>query len=219
MKSIKSIYNKPELNQLTRFIYEYDHDVAKTVWMQIARDINAPRKLSLGDDLRDCWNSLIKYIHGYEGEYDLKKCICLMGRTGAGKTSTMRIFNEYVNIDDVMYRRGNLILRLKFQIVSARSIVADYQTGGYEAIEKYMIYPNLLIDDLGSEQKEEANYFGTKLSVMKEVIEQRDMKNLMTHYTTNLVEEDIQLTYGDRIYSRIKGNCNMIELNDVDFRL
>jgi len=222
MESIKSLLSETQ-NQpsgIIRFKYmPYSMNICKHVWFGFAKKHIGDNKLTVGATQANVWTELIKYIHGDEDcGYDLNKSVCLIGKTGAGKSMTMEIINKYIEIDNVMYARDGRKMPFKFSIVTSREIVSEYQSKGYDGISKYLVIGNLCIDDLGSEP-EMSNHYGAKLDVITEVIEARYSKGLMTHFTSNLNEELIKERYNDRVYSRILHQCNMIIMNDKDFRI
>ncbi len=224
MKKIDSLLSdiNPAEKRVQRFKYmPYSLDLAKSVWYGIAQKLIG--KVSKENQITDCWTNLIKWVHGDEScKYNLEKNILLSGRTGSGKSVTMKILHEYIKIDNVKFKRNGKIVPLNFQIYSSRQIVADFQNAGYDGISKYMVSSNICIDDLGTEPPE-ALHYGTRLNVVSEIIEERYMKGKTTHFTTNLAEdnEDNQILerYNSRVHSRIKETCNVIVLNDKDFRV
>lgn len=221
MKTIQSLINNNKIgsNKVIRIRYmPYNTKIAKHVWFGIAKEFI--EEIQLTPDITDCWNNLIKYVHADEScKYDLTKNILLMGKTGSGKTETMRILSQYISIDNVRFQRNGTIVSFNFEIVSARKIYSDYVEHGVDGLAKYLIYSNICIDDFGAEPEEKAVYYGSKLDVLQYVIEERYTKGLTTHFTTNLKPELIKERYGDRVHSRVIEQTNQIRLNDRDFRL
>lgn len=197
--------------------YPYSTSIAKHVWCEIAsKMIN---NLKYDEFNKEVWSELIKYIHGDEScIYDLNKSIALIGRTGSGKTKTMEIMSQYMNIDDVKYIKNGKLIRFNYKIISSREIVNQYAIKGYDAIQKYIMISNICIDDIGSESIS-AKYYGTELNAIEEIIEMRYSKGLMTHFTSNYNTDDILELYGSRVHSRIMQTCNIITLNGKDYRL
>jgi len=207
--------------KLQRLKYEYNPKTAGLVWMDIA-------KKTIGDfekteELMNCWRLLIGYAFGYKTkglgvDINLQSSIGLMGRTGSGKTKTMEIFNEFVEIDNIQYINNGIQKKMMFPIVHAKKISGEYTKNGYDTIFHYSMLYNLCIDDIGAET-ELASHFGNKTNVIGQIIEERYEHALLTHFTTNLTEERLHEVYGDRVYSRIKETCNLIKVNDKDFRI
>lgn len=209
---------KKTSGKIYRIKYQpYNFNYAKNIWFHIAAEDIGDVEMTEG--LKKIWSNLIKYVHADEScEYDLNKTICLMGRTGSGKTQTILTLQKYISVDNVQFVRRAKIIPFNFKIISARLIFDEYCETGMDALAKYNTYSNICIDDLGAEPKE-GIYFGTRLNVICEVIERRYERGLTTHFTTNLDEKGIREYYDDRVYSRIKEQCNIIVLNDKDFRI
>jgi len=164
------------------------------------------------------YRDMILYVHGdqsYSG--DLTKGIAITGATGLGKTKALEIMSLYSEIDEVKYIKDGKQIRLKFPIYNSREMVDAYAKDGLDGIHKFTTFTNLCVDDLGTENMN-ANHYGTKLNVIEEIIEERYRKNLMTHITSNLSEEDLHEAYGDRVYSRLKSMVNYHSLAGQDFR-
>ena len=218
MQKINSLLTEKAIqqNKVERFLYTYDEYIAIHVWNGIVKLLICKPKYTT--IISKCWRNLIQYVHGDpECDYDLEKSILLMGQTGSGKSETMKIMNEYSKFDKVLFRRNGKIVKFEYKIISARTIFDEYCSFGFDGIMKYMILSNICIDDLGAEPAE-GLHFGVRLNVIAHVIEKRHEKGLTTHFTTNLNEELISSSYNDRVYSRIVQTCNIIELNDCDFR-
>ncbi len=219
MKKVSDIIAEVENRSIRRFKYEpYSMDVALKVWKAIAREMIGSEVIN-EEPVMKLWHELIRYVQGDSSfGLDLRKSIGLLGATGTGKTLAMNIMNTYSKIDDVMYMRGTKIIKFQFKVVSARELVSAYASSGYDGIMKFIMMANLCIDDIGSEELE-SNYYGTKLRVVNEMIEERYRKGLLTHFTANLTEAQIEDTYNDRVYSRLRHTVNLITLNTKDFRI
>jgi DNA replication protein DnaC len=219
MERINSlIHNLTADRRVKRIRYEpYDLDFAKKVFYGIAKRIIG--QVEMTDQISDIWENLIRYVHADKAcKYDVEKTILLMGQTGSGKTITMRILGEYSKIDNVKFYRNGKLVNFNFHIMPAREIVNEFASYGYDGIAKYLVYSNICIDDLGAEP-EESVYYGTRLNVIQEIIETRYSKGLTTHFTTNFNAGAIAERYGDRVYSRIYDQCNLVKMNDKDFRI
>jgi DNA replication protein DnaC len=195
----------------------YKDEVSVKVWYEIAKEIIP--KVIVSDQIGVIWRQLIKYIHGDESfKGELNKAIYLCGVTGSGKSKTIDMMNRYIGIDKVVYFKNGKNLPFSFAIVNSREISEAFSKSGHDGLSRFKLIGNLCIDDLGAEPKT-ANYFGNKLDVLSELIEYRYSNNLLTHYTSNLHEDDIEGRYNSRVSSRIVGTCNIIEFEDVDYRL
>jgi len=218
MEKIKKILDDIKISKgIQRKKGEYSEKVAKEVWLGIAKKYIGSVKV--GEDAKKVWSELIKYAFAHEEcIYDLNKGIGLIGQTGSGKTITMDILNDFISVDDIIYIRDGQLAHFKFKIISAKVIGARFSEKGFEIITKYSSMGNLCIDDLGSENLV-SKYYGESVNVIEEIIENRYSKNLITHFTSNLDSNDILKTYGDRVYSRLMHSCNIITLNDEDYRI
>ena len=138
---------------------------------------------------------------------DLTKGILLSGPVGCGKTTLMTLM-KYVT------KPNN-----KFYIKTCRDISFEFIKDGYEIIHRYSRgnysqsdYKNYCFDDLGVEKN--LKYFGNECNVMAEIILSRyDLfvsKKIQTHITSNLSASEIEIAYGNRVRSRLRGMLNLI---------
>jgi DNA replication protein DnaC len=162
---------------------------------------------------------LIKYSVGDEDfKGYLEKGIFIYGPTGSGKTLMMNILSQIIDLDKVFYYRYGQPRTFQFKTVTARELCSSYGSKGFEAIDWYAGYNILFIDDVGTEQ-ERTKFYGTELDVVGYLVEERSRQKRITHYTSNLTPDDLNARYGSRVESRIKGECNLLLLNDKDFRV
>lgn len=165
---------------------------------------------------------LLTYFNGIESEkYDLNKGILLIGNVGTGKTSTMRIFAEYLG------RTNNPNY---FKFVESRMIIREFAKDKYSGMERYSFNErpdehgtmhkkpsNLCIDDLGLE-KQEAKHYGETVDVMGEFLADRysifidERYRKLTHATSNLSTDSLASLYGERLYDRFVELFNIILL-------
>jgi DNA replication protein DnaC len=138
---------------------------------------------------------------------DLTKGILLSGPVGCGKTTLMTLM-KYVTMPNN-----------KFYLKTCRDISFEFIKEGYEIIHRYSRgsssqteYKNYCFDDLGVEQN--LKYFGNECNVMAEIILSRyDLfvaKKVQTHITSNLSASEIEVAYGNRVRSRLRGMLNLI---------
>ncbi|CAM1340200.1 P-loop NTPase family protein [Tenacibaculum aestuarii] len=149
----------------------------------------------------------------FENEYggELRKGLFVYGTCGTGKSS---IF-DVIQIISKKYK----LPYLWFKNISVHNVITNYNTEGEYVVEKYT-KGRVHFDDLGAEKL--ANSWGIKEQLMIRIFEMRynDFKNngIKTFITSNLTVEDIEIKYGDRIYSRFFEMFNFIELNGGDRR-
>jgi DNA replication protein DnaC len=174
------------------------------------------------DQNREQFEQLFYYFaHSTKSKLDPDKGIYLVGNVGCGKTYLMDIFqaNSYHS----------------FNIVSCRTVAADYQKGTYSGIEKYFqLQKSLFIkdyhtgwcfDDLGAEDKRKS--FGDSMNVMEEVIAnvyENKRKKILNfnqfHMTSNLSKDEVIDIYGTRFDSRIGEMFNIVvfPVDTIDLR-
>ena len=219
MSSLKEILSKIAIQDYTikRISYTpYKFHKAVEVIKKIGKALIP--EFEITEDNQWLYDQIIYYVHA-DQRYprDLTKGFAITGATGIGKTKAMEIMSLYSQVDEVKYIRNGKQIRFKFPIYNSREMVDAYAKNGLDGLYKFTTFNNLCIDDLGTENMN-ANHYGTKLNVIEEVIEERYRKNLFTHITSNLSEDDLLDLYGDRVYSRLKSMVNYHGLTGKDFR-
>lgn len=143
----------------------------------------------------------------------LTKGIFLTGKTGTGKSMIMEIGAQVARDLRLGYTAGHSTCSLAWNCFRSDNIVSYYAQGGSLGLltEEQR---SLCIQDLGSEPTE-ASYMGTRVSVLRQIIEARsDNRTQITHYTSNLSLRDrdkLTERYGDRVYDRLR-ECNYLEI-------
>lgn len=75
----------------------------------------------------------------------------------------------------------------------------------------------LIIDDIGVEPVE-VNTYGTKITPIVDIINERYANQRCTIITTNLDEDGIRARYGDRIEDRLKEMCDKVSFSGESYR-
>ncbi len=202
-------------------IQRYKYDVVRE--KAIEAFINIAKKLAEKDgkvyDIEPVMATIefiIDWTYLLKDNIDGKKGFIIKGATGRGKTFMFKVWNYFLQIDDVKYSHNGKIIRLQPILVTAKRIAGEYSLLGYEAIDRYSKINNLVIDDVGSEPAVNNNY-GNQVNVIAEIIANREEAKLLTFATTNIAKlSDI---YDDRTISRLYNLFSVLLINhDKDYR-
>lgn len=239
MEPIKNILPNAFTNHKTdRIKYiPYDINIAKYDWQSHLIQLTGNEKPDYSDGRAEIYTDLIKFAHGDQyGKLDINKNLFINGGTGTSKTTSMLILREYfansTYKDGESIKKGfkcfknGLLTNMEFQVFNSREIVSDYIQNGGEALNKYIYFQSILIDDFGTEPRP-AIYFGTSMNVLADIVERRYEKGYITHFTSNLLfdvspnfkNQSVKELYGDRVYSRIYETCNIITMKGTDLRI
>lgn len=148
--------------------------------------------------------SILTYFSGIDTkEVPLTKGLLIRGFKGSGKTMTFKIIQKLLK---------------NFAINNSRDIVADYNIGGFEAINEYIKTKTRLFDDLGKEDI--GKYYGNTNDVFKDIILRRyevfQNVGLITHFTTNEDNISLEERYDEWAYDRLKAMCSVIVLGGTN---
>lgn len=147
-----------------------------------------------------------------------KKGVLLRGNVGSGKTTIMKAF--WMSLRTT---------KMGFGMKSALSLAGEFAKGGYDEIDRYIKKPKsdtftgiFCFDDLGMEGN--SKFYGNDLNVMAAIISHRYelfKQGYLTHFTTNMTDEEIEYNYGDAALSRLYEMCQFYVLgsgNSKDWR-
>lgn len=217
MDKISEIIEKIKAGNIgiQRLGIDYDNRVITEIWNSIYGALIGEKKL----EKQGYWQELILWLMADpKCKINPKKGIGLVGNSGIGKTTAMKVINIISEHGGIYYKHNEKLVPLKFHIFNSRDIINFFERDGYDGISKLYNYENIMIDDLGAETSQ-ANYFGTAINVLQDIIERRYDKGLLLHFTSNYSVHEIQEKYGYRVYSRLMEQVNIIELQGKDFRI
>lgn len=139
------------------------------------------------------------------------KSILLMGGTGLGKTHlSSAVARGVIEKGFDVFYTGAIDLFSTFETDRFK----NYAGGANELIERYFESDLLIIDDLGTEM---INSFS--VSVLFNLLNDRLSRKKPTLISTNLLKEDIQNKYSDRITSRLFGEYQVLQFLGTDVRV
>lgn len=207
-----------EQRQIERVVKAEKQKELKEVWtakrmfsmMSYVSQNEFGKKLIVNDDNKSLITALCFFFSGddrFETElgYSFGKGLCIRGISGLGKTHLIRCIseNELRPVD----------------IVSMIGITdAIKNSGEYEPpISANRV---LYLDDVGTEEPV-VNFFGTKISFLKDFIEWYYLKNKQYNrlvISTNNSFQEVEDKYGFRVRSRFKDMFNFIDVKGKDMR-
>lgn len=150
---------------------------------------------------------------------DLNKGLLIVGGFGCGKTSILRVFQHIIN--------DNNLVNLKFTTtVDAVSKFESIEDENLYDFKERLYKGHLIIDDLLGEKQ--ASRYG-KSEFFEEILFQRlENKTLNSVITMNYDSENPNnmefainklSRYGGRVFDRILGSFNFVELHGKSFRI
>jgi hypothetical protein len=209
-----------------------DFEEAKSVLREIMRVklVRENRKFIGTDAEVAIIMNLLKYFIGDPScPYNLHKGIFLYGNTGVGKTFTMECFKTFCS---------HTATRKPFRQKKTPHICKEISKGvaakksPYSIIDKY-IKGDLFLDDLGDELSV-IKVFGQDIPYMDIILNDREEAytkgSQMTYITSNLIPmeikledgnviaDEVEVRYGERIRSRLEKQFNMIYWGGADKR-
>lgn len=165
---------------------------------------------------------------------DLKRGVCLTGKTGIGKTMALSLFvrewllslrqfdfakgkriqgKDYLS-SGYMYYPWKFISFPEFIMEVQDSFKSNSEETALEMLNEIATTRYLIIDDLGAEKPtdyvRQATYY---------VINHREMHELPTFITTNFSMSHLDENIDPRISSRIAGMCEILRFEGKDRRI
>ena len=136
---------------------------------------------------------------------EMKRGVTLLGNPGTGKTSVLCTLSALLR-----YTTSEA-----FDLYNTNVLQRCYNKEGEAGIENaYRKYA--LIDDIGAEP--EAIHYGSRINVSQRLIEGRYNSGLVTHYTSNLMPDELCDLIGDRAFSRLRGKTQLYIIKGEDKR-
>jgi hypothetical protein len=205
------------MKRIRREVTNFNDKTILDRWISDAKSIEPNYRIENEKLILDVVYHLFGYI---ESSLDIGKPIGLLGQTGIGKTLTFRVLGEMTKLfkNSFVSNEGRLCQMRYDNIFSAFTIYGEFSMKGYSALEKYINYKFITIDDLGSEPTI-ANHYGNQMNVMKLLIEERHLKGNITNFTSNLPMVAINEKYGERAHDRLVYDTNILEVNGTNWRL
>lgn len=165
------------------------------------------------------WANRNEKFNDKKAGWHIDRGILLFGSVGVGKDEIFRILRKYLSYLRSPYGYTSKIV-WKF--------AAPFSKDGYGIFQGEdsgnMYYEELALTDENTNQptREIASYYGNKVLIGSEIINMRynSFKNegWQTHFSTNLIEEELMQVYGSRCVSRLREMCNFIPITGKDRR-
>lgn len=213
-QKLNAMPDQPDMSptEYRRFFQHRYREIAKTDLVLDEENMDVIAFMLLyftGNPLIERYSETFKFRGGPQ-RMSLDKGIMILGSPGTGKTSLFQAFS---------YNYRN-----PFSVVSCLDIASKFAKGGYEEIDQYMkvnknpsVRPfgiselGWMFDDLGYEK--ETKHYGDQSLIMEEILfshsNNPDSKGKI-HVSSNLLVNEIDERYGDRIASRINQMFNVI---------
>ena len=160
---------------------------------------------------------LYAYITGDDGlctkyAIDTSKGVFLVGGIGVGKTVFMHILRQAYPLNERFVVKPCQQIALEY-IDQGANVLMRFGRNYVDHIDINTINRAYCFDDLGAE--EATKHYGNDANVMAQIIQMRynifQSRKVLTHFTSNLTADQIDVYYGARVRSRLKEMCNWIE--------
>lgn len=183
---------------------------------------NEQRKLIVSDEKKPFYKAICLYFSKHddfnkttvtENIPSLEKGLLIIGKNGCGKTTMM---NAYHEISKKLLPNKSMW----FTSVSCNALVSEFESIEDRKTKEYFFkkynQSNVVyFDDFGTEN-ESSNY--VKKNLLKDILEERYLKNKRTYLTTNLQLDEIHIKYGPRVFDRLQQMFNIIQMPGESLR-
>lgn len=188
-------------------------------FMTVARRVC--RKFEIPEEMKPAVNSLFRWCMRLPGNLDPQKGLWLWGDIGTGKSTMMRIINEFACQVRPEEKIGHNLHALPFCIYIRKAVdICDaYQSQGADGLLRYIYTDRLCIDDVGAENRL-TGYYGTPTNVIGDLICRRydRREKFQTFVTANISPEQICEIYGERVFDRCGELFNFVRFSGYSFR-
>ena len=190
-----------------------------TMWMQDRGKIMFGSQFLLYSEDTEVLTKLYAYVTGddelcHQYSLDLKKGIFLVGGVGVGKTVFMMIMRQLLSMKERYVVKPCQQIALEY-IDKGTSVLMRYGRNYVDHVDINTINRAYCFDDLGAE--EATKHYGNDANVMAQIIQMRynifQSRRVMSHFTSNLTADQIDVYYGARVKSRLREMCNWIEFS------
>lgn len=177
------------------------------VWKpEYSEQYNAVFCWALGIDLK-CQGRTVRPRRG----------LWLMGNPGTGKSTLMKCLKVFCGLY-ADPRSPNMPRPMLWR--HAKDISDEFEQEGSAVLDRYVLAPTLIIDDLGTEDREARNY-GSVKNTVEDILSRRYDKGIdsrMTMVTTNLTMDQVKAHYKSRMFDRVREMFNVIEFLGASHR-
>jgi len=146
--------------------------------------------------------------------------LILQGPVGTGKTHILiSILNDIeaanIPVEKVVNGIEGFTIAKTFAYWKSPDLASKLRDGEYDQVTLCKKAHLLLLDDLGAEYDGKGDFI---FSSFQAIFDARWENELPIVVTTNLSSEDMARRYGDRVMSRWRGQCKMLQLKGDDRR-
>lgn len=172
------------------------------------------REFYLQPGVAEIFDDVLRYFIGDPyGPLPLSKGLYFYGATGVGKSYLLKMLKKFCDFVPIP--------SMQFQIVKTKEILqAVADSSSLKPINPYKT-GNMLLDDLGEERSLKKIY-GDAENPMDLLLSARSDEfvdaGVLTHFTSNLLPEDLTKRYGSRIEDRIHEMATIINIPGTSYR-